>query len=66
MPSLKSYFRRDAVTTPVLPTARSPFDVDPCFVSSTAVSGEVTVRVGHELIDDYLREGLEPPAEQPG
>jgi len=26
----------------------------PCLVSSTAASGEVTVRVGHELIDDYL------------
>ena len=26
----------------------------PCLVSSTTASGEVTVRVGHELVDDYL------------
>ena len=26
----------------------------PCLVSSTSASGQVTVRVGHELIDDYL------------
>jgi integrase/recombinase XerD len=26
----------------------------PCLVSSTTASGEVRVRVGHELIDDYL------------
>ena len=26
----------------------------PCLVSSTSASGRVTVRVGHELIDDYL------------
>ncbi len=26
----------------------------PCLVSSKAASGEVTVRVGHELTDDYL------------
>ncbi len=26
----------------------------PCLVSSTTAPGEVTVRVGHELVDDYL------------
>ena len=26
----------------------------PCLVSSTSASGQVTVRVGHELVDDYL------------
>ena len=26
----------------------------PCLVSSTSASGQVTIRVGHELIDDYL------------